>query len=646
MPTLFFSYRRADAQADARQLREGLRQQLPQYRIVREAGNASTDGHLEPAIRTAIEACDAVLLLLSPGWAGPGADGRRSIDEAQDRMRLELRTALALKKRVIPVLLNGTPMPRADELPAELGALARINGIPLQARSWDADLLELSRWLHRLVRTHQGPRPEAAAATAAAAEPVSSTMGYRRRRAAAHSGLATTGRRLLIALGVGAGVLLVAYGLLLLVNLFDEAPLPALALPPAAAEPAAPADGNRLLGALRDLGAPQLPLLAGCMRQDVWACPGSGSDEALAAWRGNAALQQNWRALYAARGFSFTPAVAQSRSVPYDDGAMSGYVRAGALSLAEIGRAFQQGRRDAAWAALVAELHLRRRVSAAGRDFVVRGLALRSWQAALRLADQALSDAVPPSAQARQLAAVLAPLHAAERDLSQALAHELQVLTVEARAAQVAMRSLDTRFAQGVLAYYESLGIPEQAPALLPFDRPLFNLLAAPTFKPQATINQLQALFEQDTAQLALPPQVYVDPAARRDYARRRAPISASHEGFAALYNPAGKHVLKALERKNDTEHTRAAVPVAEDDYFELHDTDALLRLLSLKLQLRLAGTRRADVPALLQKDPRLFDPYTAQPMAWDAGLAEIRAGLRGRRSGLPAAVRVGDFVR
>ena len=58
------------------------------------------------------------------------------------------------------------------------------------------------------------------------------------------------------------------------------------------------------------------------------------------------------------------------------------------------------------------------------------------------------------------------------------------------------------------------------------------------------------------------------------------------------------------------------------------------------------AGARRAEVPALLQKDPRLFDPYTAQAMAWDGGGAGIRASARGRHTGLPATVRVGDFLR
>jgi hypothetical protein len=69
--------------------------------------------------------CDAqaLIAIIGPKWASPRPDGR-SIFEGNDPVRLEIETALRLTVPVIPVLVDGTTMPRPSDLPEALQDLA------------------------------------------------------------------------------------------------------------------------------------------------------------------------------------------------------------------------------------------------------------------------------------------------------------------------------------------------------------------------------------------------------------------------------------------------------------------------------------------------------------------------------------------
>jgi hypothetical protein len=65
--------------------------------------------------------------------------GRRRLDNPQDFVRIEVESALRLGKRVIPVLVHKTEMPRADPLPEPLKPLARRNAVRLTQERFRAD---------------------------------------------------------------------------------------------------------------------------------------------------------------------------------------------------------------------------------------------------------------------------------------------------------------------------------------------------------------------------------------------------------------------------------------------------------------------------------------------------------------------------
>ena len=66
------------------------------------------------------------------------ADGRRCGD-ADDFVAIEIKAGLEQRKRVIPVLVGGAGMPRADTLPESIRALARRNAVGLRPERFRVD---------------------------------------------------------------------------------------------------------------------------------------------------------------------------------------------------------------------------------------------------------------------------------------------------------------------------------------------------------------------------------------------------------------------------------------------------------------------------------------------------------------------------
>lgn len=73
------------------------------------------------------------------------------------------------------------------------------------------------------------------------------------------------------------------------------------------------------------------------------------------------------------------------------------------------------------------------------------------------------------------------------------------------------------------------------------------------------------------------------------------------------VYNPLGKILMSS------------SLPTWDEYPLRMHDLDALNRLLALRVELLAAGTKPAEVAGRVAASaPRLHDPYTRKPMAWD----------------------------
>ena len=102
------------------------------------------------AIEQHVSVCDALLVVIGTSWIG-GSGPQARLQDANDLVRLEVAAALRRNIPVIPVLVDGASMPAAQDLPADLEALAWRNAVELRHARWDADVQMLVDALRKLL---------------------------------------------------------------------------------------------------------------------------------------------------------------------------------------------------------------------------------------------------------------------------------------------------------------------------------------------------------------------------------------------------------------------------------------------------------------------------------------------------------------
>ncbi len=147
MAKIFISYRREDSQYQTDKLYDLLSRHVsnPREDIFLDVDNIPFGLDFVEYLDGKVSACEVLLAVISKGWleARDPATGQRRIDDPKDFVRIEIASALKRGIPVVPVLLDDTPVPSADDLPEDLQPLARRNGIVVTRRSFDADVATL-----------------------------------------------------------------------------------------------------------------------------------------------------------------------------------------------------------------------------------------------------------------------------------------------------------------------------------------------------------------------------------------------------------------------------------------------------------------------------------------------------------------------
>jgi len=99
-------------------------------------------------VEHAIATSDASLVVIGTEWLrATDAEGRQRLDDPDDHVRAEVRSALASAKPVVPVLVGGASLPSEGDLPDDLRSLVRRQAIELNDETWAEDVEMLVRRL-------------------------------------------------------------------------------------------------------------------------------------------------------------------------------------------------------------------------------------------------------------------------------------------------------------------------------------------------------------------------------------------------------------------------------------------------------------------------------------------------------------------
>ena len=144
---MFISYRRSDASWAAVSVYDALRTKLPPDSVFMDIDSIPIGVDFVEYLDGWVRQCDVVLVMIGPNWlnAADPKTGQRRLDNPSDFVRIEIRQALARGIPVVPVLIDGTGMPPASQLPEDIRTLARRNAAFVYTRSKDSDLTKLVR---------------------------------------------------------------------------------------------------------------------------------------------------------------------------------------------------------------------------------------------------------------------------------------------------------------------------------------------------------------------------------------------------------------------------------------------------------------------------------------------------------------------
>lgn len=144
---IFISYRRADTTGYAGRLADSLDAYFGKDRIFRDVGSIEPGADFTEGIAQSLRQAGACIVLIGPRWLVSEDGGKPRLHDPDDYVAGEIAAALESRRPVIPVLVEGATMPRADDLPKRLSELARRNAVTITDERWHSDVTRLARVL-------------------------------------------------------------------------------------------------------------------------------------------------------------------------------------------------------------------------------------------------------------------------------------------------------------------------------------------------------------------------------------------------------------------------------------------------------------------------------------------------------------------
>jgi hypothetical protein len=141
---IFMNYRRDDTPWPSNWLYHELAEHFGKDQIFKDIDSIRPGDDFADVITDAVERCDVLLAIIGQGWlTSSDKDGRRRLDDPDDFVRLEIEAAIKRNVRIIPVLVDGTTMRRAGELPPSLAKLTRRQALELSHSGFKSETSRL-----------------------------------------------------------------------------------------------------------------------------------------------------------------------------------------------------------------------------------------------------------------------------------------------------------------------------------------------------------------------------------------------------------------------------------------------------------------------------------------------------------------------
>ena len=151
-PKIFLCYRRKDTQGFARGIYDRLAGKYGHEQVYRDIDSTPAGVRFSTWIESRVGQCNVMLVLIGDAWFSvQDRTGQRSLDSPKDWVRQEIETALKRDVPIIPVRVQGAPMPSEDELPPSIADLTGFQSAEITDSRWDFDIGLLIQAIDRLI---------------------------------------------------------------------------------------------------------------------------------------------------------------------------------------------------------------------------------------------------------------------------------------------------------------------------------------------------------------------------------------------------------------------------------------------------------------------------------------------------------------
>jgi hypothetical protein len=142
---IFLSYRRGDTAGHAGRLFDRLAHRFGNDQVFMDVDTIRPGEDFAKAVVASVNACRVLVALIGDDWVSASEEQGRRLDNPADFVRLEIAAAIARGIPIIPVLVEGAALPRAEELPEDLRPLLRYQAFEIRDTRFDAEAQDLIR---------------------------------------------------------------------------------------------------------------------------------------------------------------------------------------------------------------------------------------------------------------------------------------------------------------------------------------------------------------------------------------------------------------------------------------------------------------------------------------------------------------------
>ncbi len=153
---IFINYRRDDTIATAGRIHDRLARSFGKKRIFMDVDHIPAGVDFISYIESKLAECDVLLAIIGPRWLNARDDaGLRRLENPRDVVSNELSMALNRGLAVIPVLVDGASMPKAEQLPNPLKAFAQRNAVEVRNVQFGGDADRLAGKIREVLKNSE-----------------------------------------------------------------------------------------------------------------------------------------------------------------------------------------------------------------------------------------------------------------------------------------------------------------------------------------------------------------------------------------------------------------------------------------------------------------------------------------------------------